>query len=105
MVLNIWLKIILIVLFNAIKFDYFVLAAEPFAKALRSLEKCVLVNNTFWGKLFSLLESPATFGESIKVTSAPLFISDFNLLSCELENFTFKVLCWVVLYWYYIKTK
>ena len=30
-------------------------------------------------------------------------IPDLNLLSCELGNFTFKVLYWVNLYWYYIK--
>ena len=30
-------------------------------------------------------------------------IPDFNLLSCELDNFTFKVLYWVALYWYYVK--
>ena len=34
-----------------------------------------------------------------------LFITDFNLLGWELHNFTFKVLQWVILYWYYIKTK
>ena len=33
----------------------------------------------------------------------PVFIVDFNLLGCKLDNFTFKVLCWVILY--YIKTK
>ena len=30
--------------------------------------------------------------ESLQVTSAPIFIPDFNLLSCKLENFTLKVL-------------
>ena len=30
--------------------------------------------------------------ESLQVTSEPIFISDFNLLSCKLENFTLKVL-------------
>ena len=30
-------------------------------------------------------------------------VPDLNLLSCELGNFTFKVLYWVNLYWYYIK--
>ena len=31
------------------------------------------------------------------------FITDFNVLSCELDNFTFKLLYWVIFYWYYIK--
>ena len=31
------------------------------------------------------------------------FCSRFNLLSCELDNFRFKVLYWVILYWHYIK--
>ena len=39
-------------------------------------------------KLFLSLESPATFDESFKVTSALFFIPDFKLLSCELENVT-----------------
>ena len=79
-------------------FDYFILAEELFAKALRNLEIYVLVINNLSGKLFSLLESPTTFDESFKVTSEPFLIPDFNLLSCELWSLTFKVLCWVILY-------
>ena len=75
-----------------LSFDNLILAGELFAKALQSPETCVLVNNNLCGKLFSSLESPPTFGESFKVTSVPFFILDFNLLSCELDNFTFKVL-------------
>ena len=86
MVLKVYLKIILIDLFYV--FDSFILAKELFAKALRSFETCVLVNNN----LFSSLESPATFDENFKVTSVPFFIPDFYLLSSELHNFTFKVL-------------
>ena len=33
----------------------------------------------------------------------PFFIPDFNLLSCELYKFRFKMLYWVMLY--YIKAK
>ena len=44
------------------------LAKKLFAKALRSFETCVLVNNNLCGKLFSLLESPATFDEIFRVT-------------------------------------
>ena len=61
-------------------------------KLLRSFETCVLVNNKLCGKLFSLLKSTTTFDGIFKVTSIPFFIPDFNLLSCELENFTFQVL-------------
>ena len=40
-------------------FDNFILTDEPFAKALRSLEASVLVNNNnVCGKLVSSLESP-----------------------------------------------
>ena len=43
--------------------------------------------------------------ESFKVTSIPFFILDFNLLSCQLDSFMFKVLYWVILYCHYIKVK
>ena len=72
--------------------QYFILVDEPFAKALQILETYVSVNSTLCGKLFSSLESPVTFDERFKVTSRPFFIPDFNLLSCELDNFTYKVL-------------
>ena len=39
-------------------FDNFILAEELFAKALRSFETCVLVNNNLRGKLFLSLEPP-----------------------------------------------
>ena len=53
-------------------------------------ETFVLVNNNLCGKLFSSLESPTTFAESFKNTSVQFFIPDFNLLSCEIDNFTLK---------------
>ena len=80
-------------------FDNFILANEPFAKTFPSLETCVLVNNNLCRKLFSWLEFSA-FDESFKVTSVQYFIPDFNLLSYKLDNFAFKVLYWVILYWY-----
>ena len=55
-------------------FHIFILADEPFAKALRSLETCVLVNNNSCGMLFSSLESPRTFDESYFIT---IFYSTF----------------------------
>ena len=67
-------------------FNNFVLADELFAKALRSLETCVLVNNKLCGKSYSLSEWPILFNESFVFNSVPFFISDFNNLSCELDN-------------------
>ena len=46
-------------------FDKFILADEPFEKALRSLETCVLLGNNLWGKLFLVLESPIIFNITI----------------------------------------
>ena len=60
------------------------LAEEFFAKALRSLETCVLVNNNSCEKLVSSLKSPITFDVSFTVTSGRFFIPNFNLSSCEL---------------------
>ena len=65
------------------------LANELFGKALQSLE---IFSKNLCGKLASSLELPITFDERFKVTSVLFFIPDFNLLSCELDNFTFKVL-------------
>ena len=50
------------------------------------------------GKLVSSLESPITFDERFKVSSATFLIPDFDLLSCELGNFTFKLLYSVTVY-------
>ena len=79
-------------------FDNFILAEELFTKVLRSFETCVSANNNLCGKLFSLLELPATFNKSFKVTSEPFFYSWCNLWSSKLDNFTFKVFYWVILY-------
>ena len=57
-------------------FDNFILADEPFAKALWSFRTCALVNNDQCGKLFSSLGSPTTSDETFKVTSVPFFIPD-----------------------------
>ena len=68
------------------------LTEELFAKALRRLKSCLIVNNNLYGKLFSWLELPTTFDYIFKVTSVPLLIPNFDFLSYELDNFTFKVL-------------
>ena len=72
--------------------ENFILADEPFAKALRIFETCVLFSNNLCGKLVSSLELPIKFDEWFEVTSVPFFIADFSLLSYELDNFTFNVL-------------
>ena len=86
-------------------FDIFILADETFATALRALETCALVNNNLNEKLFESLELPIIFYERFKVTWLPFLIPDFNLLSWKLDNFSFRVLYWVILFWYYIKAK
>ena len=51
------------------------------------------------------MELPTTFDERFKDTSGLFFYSWFNLLRCELDNFTFKVLYdkvlsdFIFLYW------
>ena len=57
--------------------DNSILADEPFTKALRSFETCVLVNNNLYRKLISSLELPTTFEEIFKVPSVPFFILQF----------------------------
>ena len=48
-------------------FENFILVHEPFAKALRISETCVLVNNNFCGKLVFSLELPTKFDERFKL--------------------------------------
>ena len=85
-------------------FENFIFFDEAFAKALRILETYVSVNNNLYRKLASSLEfENSNFDEWFKVTSVLFFIPDFNLLSCELNNCTFKVLYFIILY--YIKVK
>ena len=67
------------------------LTDEPFAKAFETFETCVLVNNNLCEKLVSSLNFPIKFDETLKAASVPFLIPDFNLLSWELDNFTFNV--------------
>ena len=77
-------------------FDNLILADEVFAETFWRFKTCLLVNNNLWGKLVSL--SPIIFDDNFKTTSFSLFIADLNLLSCEFDNFTFKLLYCVFLY-------
>ena len=47
-------------------------------------------------KLVSL--SPIMLDDNLKTTSVSFFIADFNLLSCEFDSLTFKLLYCVILY-------
>ena len=62
------------------------LADNLFAKVLQSLKTCLSVNNNLCGKLGSSLESLISNFSNIT------FIPDFKLISCELDNFAFKML-------------
>ena len=86
-------------------FENFILANKPIRKALRFFETYLLVDNKLGGKFILSLEIPIKFDERFKVTSVSFLISDFNLLSCELDNFTFNMLYSVILYQYFIKMK
>ena len=87
------LKVLLIVLilWNWV-FSNFTLAGEVFSKALRSVKTCVLVNKNVSAKFYSPLKSSKIFDKCIKATSVPFFIPDFDLSSCKIDKFTFKVL-------------
>ena len=76
------------------------MAEELFLKALWSFKTCVLVNNNLHRKLFSWLESPTTSDEIFRVTSVPLFIPDFNVLSYEIRNFINAINCHFILILY-----
>ena len=52
-------------------FENFILADEPFVKALGTFETCVLVNNNLCEKLVSSFELPIKFNPIFKVTSVP----------------------------------
>ena len=70
-------------------------------KLYEDLKICLLVNNNLWGKPVSL--PPIIFDDNLKTTSVSFFIADLNLLGCEFDNFTFKLLYCVVLYFIFNK--
>ena len=80
-------------------FDNLTPVHELFAKTLGRFATYLLLNNNLWGKLVSSSELPIIFDDNLKTTSVLLFIADFNLLSCEVDSFTFKLLYWAILYW------
>ena len=80
-----------IILDNCV-FDKLISVDDYLVKALWRL-----VNNNLWGE--SVSSSPSIFDNNLKTTPVSFFIEDFNLLSCENDSFTFKVLYCVILYW------
>ena len=75
-------------------FDNLISVDKQFAKALPRFTTYQLVNNNLWEKFVS--SSPTIFDDSLKATSDSFFIADFNLLSCEFDSFTFKLLYCVI---------
>ena len=72
--------------------NYGVFSFDKFTKDLRISEYCVSVSNNICRTLVLSLELPFKLDETFTVTLALVFIPDFNLLSCALDNFTFEVL-------------
>ena len=81
-------KCIILVIFV---FDSFVSGDELFAKALRSFETFLSVSNNLCQKLVLSLELPIIFDDSFSVTSVSFFVANFNLSSCEFDNFMFTL--------------
>ena len=66
-------------------FDSFTLTDELFAETLQRFATCLL--------LIIIYVENKTHQNYLS-----LFIADFNLLSCEFDNFTFRLSYWVILY-------
>ena len=79
-----------------------ILADKLFAKALQFFVTCQLINNNLYGKLVSSSELSIMLDDSLKTILVSSFIADLNLLSCEFDSVTFKLLSYF-LFWYYIK--
>ena len=73
-------------------FANFTIADKLFAESVRIFETCLSVDNNLSEKLVSSLKFPIQFDKRFKVTSVTFSMADFNLLSFELDSFTFSVL-------------
>ena len=67
-----------------------ILADKLFVKTLRRFVYYQLLNNNLYRKFASSLVLPIMLDNNSKTTSVSCFIAD--LLSCECENFIFKLL-------------
>ena len=68
---------------------------DLFGKTLQRLATCLSVNNSLRIKL--VLSSTIIFDDTVRVASIAIFVADFNLRSCEADDFKFTVLYGVVL--------
>ena len=99
-------EIHLLVLFLIIQFLNFILVDKLFVKTSRRFTTRLLgiiyvnlsLRNNLCEKLASSLELPIIFDDSLSVASVSFFVAGFNLLSSELDNFTFALLNQVILY-------
>ena len=65
---------------------------------LQRFATCLAVSINLCEKLASSLELPITFDDSFKDIPVAFFITDFNLLRGQFDDFTFKLLYSVILY-------
>ena len=79
-------------------FDIIILADKSFSKTLRRFEACLLVSNSWIGKLDSSFGLPIIFDNNLKITPVSHFLAYFNLSSGEFDNFTFTLWYWDILY-------
>ena len=63
------------------------MADKLLAKVLQIFETFQSVNNDLRGKSVSSLPLPVIFDYRFIVISIALFVADFNLLICKLDNF------------------
>ena len=73
-------------------FDNLISVDVWLAKTLRRFATCLLVNNNLCEKFVSSSELLIIFDDNLKATLVPFFIAEFNLLSCDFDSFTFKLL-------------
>lgn len=59
---------------------------------------CVLVSDNLVGKLVAV-ELLNIFDDILRVTPVAFAVADFNLWSCDFDNFTFILLYLVIWYW------
>ena len=65
------------------------------------------MNDNLYGKIVSSLAPPITYDTRFKVTWVLLFVLDFNLLSCKLDNLKFETILkqnkFTILSWFLVE--
>ena len=79
-------------------YDNLISVDKLFEEDLQRFATCLLVNNSLRGKLVSSSHLPIIFDNNLKTNSVSFITADFNLLSCEFDSSTFKLLQWVILH-------